>query len=170
MANVTIAPREHATPVEDPAIPEARSLRTGKILDAKRLISAFSFADAHISARIDEGLAGNPSASVFAFQYQDLGSEACARELGRRLPNFSVYARDAAVVNGSEGVWRVPSELPSKDWGPIRSSYWSAPAGGGSHEFILGAIEPFARFFSASRSTQVFVIPIPPAAPVATAA
>lgn len=41
MVNVTVAPREHATPVEDPAIPEARSLRTGKILDAKRLISAF---------------------------------------------------------------------------------------------------------------------------------
>lgn len=29
----------------------------------------FSFADAHISARIDEGLAANPSASVFAFQF-----------------------------------------------------------------------------------------------------
>lgn len=130
----------------------------------------FSFADAHISARIDEGLAGNPSASVFAFQYQALGSEACARELGRRLPNFSVYARDAAVVNGSEGVWRVPSELPSKDWGPIRSSYWCAPDGGGPHEFILGAIEPFARFFSASRSTQVFVTPIAPAVLATTAA
>lgn len=130
----------------------------------------FSFADAHISARIDEGLAGNLSASVFAFQYQTLASEACATELGRRLPNFSVYARDAAVVNGAEGVWRVPSELPSKDWGPIRSSYWCVPDGGGPHEFILGAIEPFARFFSASRSTQVFVTPITPAAPATTAA
>lgn len=130
----------------------------------------FSFADAHISARIDEGLAANPSASVFAFQYQALASEACARELGRRLPNFSVYARDSAVVNGSEGVWRVPSELPSKDWGPIRSSYWCVPDGGGSPEFTLGAIEQFARFFSASRSTQIFVTPIaltPPATTVA---
>jgi len=116
----------------------------------------FSFADAHISARVDEGLAANPSASVFAFQFQNLCKEICASELGRRLPNFSVYARDAAVVNGSEGAWRVPNELPSKDWGPIRASYWSKPDDSAPHEFILGGIEPFARFFSASRSTQIF--------------
>ena len=116
----------------------------------------FSFADAHISARVDEGLAANPSASVFAFQFQKLALEVCASELARRLPNFSVYARDAAVVNGSEGVWRVPDELPSKDWGPIRSSYWSRPDNKSPNEFTLGGIEPFASFFAASRSTQVF--------------
>jgi hypothetical protein len=127
----------------------------------------FSFADAHISARIDEGLAANPSASVFAFQFQKLANESCAGELGRRLPNFSVYARDAAVVNGSQGTWRVPSELPTKDWGPIRSSYWSQPDNASPHEFILGGIEPFARFFSASRSTQIFVTPMPFAGPAA---
>lgn len=130
----------------------------------------FSFADAHISARIDEGLAANPSASVFAFQFQKLGNETCAGELGRRLSNFSVYARDAAIVNGCEGVWRVPSELPSKDWGPIRSSYWSSPKDGEQHEFTLGAIEQFARFFSASRSTQVFATPLAPVDSAATAA
>lgn len=138
----------------------------------------FSFADAHISARIDEGLAGNPCASVFAFQYQKLENELYARELARRLPNFSVYARDAAVVNGTEGPWRVPNELPSRDWGPIRASYWSAPADGEPPEFTLGAIEPFARFFSASRSNQAFVAsPDPaltpaltPVAPLASAA
>ncbi len=119
----------------------------------------FSFADAHISARIDEGLAANPSASVFAFQFQQLTNEGSASELGRRLPNFSVYARDAAVVNGSAGLWKVPDQLPSKDWGPIRSSYWLRPDDKSPHEFILGRIEAFARFFSASRSTQAFVVP-----------
>ncbi|RYZ87413.1 MAG: SIR2 family protein, partial [Proteobacteria bacterium] len=116
----------------------------------------FSFADAHISARIDEGLAGNASASVFAFQYQKLDNEVYAGELARRLPNFSLYARDAAIINGTVGLWRVPAELPSKDWGPIRASYWTSPATGGPAEFILGGIEPFARFFSASRSLQAF--------------
>jgi hypothetical protein len=125
----------------------------------------FSFADAHISARIDEGLAGNPSASVFAFQYQTLECEIYAGELARRLPNFSLYARDAAVVNGTGGAWRVPGELPSKDWEPIRASYWTATNDGAASEFILGGIEPFARFFSASRSTQVFAPPVPPIAP-----
>ncbi|MES2339606.1 MAG: SIR2 family protein [Pseudomonadota bacterium] len=123
----------------------------------------FSFADAHISARIDEGLAANPSASVFAFQFQALGNEGCAVELGRRLPNFSVYARDAAVVNGSVGVWKVPAQLPSKDWGPIRSSYWARSDDTSPYEFILGRVEDFARFFSAARSAQAFVVaPAPP--------
>ncbi len=116
----------------------------------------FSFADAHISARVDEGLAGNASASVFAFQYQRLESEMFAGELARRLPNFSLYARNAAIVNGNAGDWRIPDELPSKDWGPIRASYWMSPIAGSPAEFILGGIEPFARFFSASRSMQAF--------------
>lgn len=120
----------------------------------------FSFADAHISARIDEGLSANPSASVFAFQFQKLANERCASELGGRLPNFSVYACDAAVVNGSAGPWRVPDQLPSKDWAPIRESYWSHPDGASPREFILGRIEAFARFFSAARSAQAFVVPL----------
>lgn len=121
------------------------------------LISAgFSFADAHISARIDEGLAANPSASVFAFQHKKLDDEACAQELAMRLPNFSLYARDAAVINGVSGPWRVPSELPSKDWGPIRASYWKLPATNGAPEFTLGAIESLSRFLAASKSTQAF--------------
>jgi hypothetical protein len=44
--NVTVDPRERATPVVDPAIVEARSLRTGRLLDAKRLISSFPYSDA----------------------------------------------------------------------------------------------------------------------------
>ena len=123
----------------------------------------FSFADAHISARVDEGLAGNPSAGVFAFQYQNLAGETCASELAHRLPNFSVYARDAAIVNGKEGMWQVPHELPSKDWGPIRASYWAVPETGKPPEFTLGGIEAFSKFFSASRSTQAF---LPSALPV----
>lgn len=44
--NVTIDPRERATPVDDPAIIEARSRRTGRLLDAKRLIGSFDYAAA----------------------------------------------------------------------------------------------------------------------------
>jgi hypothetical protein len=124
--------------------------------DTLLIAIGFSFADAHISARIAEGLSANPSAGVFAFQFKKLEEEACATELASKLPNFSVYARDAAVINAVRGVWRVPTELPSKDWGPIRSSYWAKPSSDKSAEFTLGAIEPFARFFSAARSTQIF--------------
>ena len=119
----------------------------------------FSFADAHVAARIDEGLAGNPSASVFAFQYKTLDGESFAYDLAKRRPNFSAYAKDKAIINCIEGLWEVPAELPSKDWGPIRSTYWAPANEGSPKEFILGAVEPFARFFAASRSSQAFNIP-----------
>lgn len=44
--NITVDPRERATPVDDPAIIEARSSRTGRLLDAKRLIRSFDYAAA----------------------------------------------------------------------------------------------------------------------------
>lgn len=136
--------------------------------DTLLIAIGFSFADAHISARIAEGLSANPSASVFAFQFKKIEEEVCARELAMKLPNFSVYARDAAVINGVCGAWRVPTELPSKDWGPIRSSYWAKPSSDAPADFTLGAIESFARFFSASRSTQIFsTAPAQAASPVA---
>jgi hypothetical protein len=121
----------------------------------------FSFADAHVAARIDEGLAANPSASVFAFQFKPLDEEVAACDLAKRRSNFSVYSPDQAKVNGTRGRWAVPTELPSKDWAPIRATYWGSPAGGEPAQFLLGAIEPFARFFSASRSMQAFTTPAP---------
>lgn len=149
-------------------------LRTFLTTEDTLLVSiGFSFADAHIAARIDEALAANPAASVFAFQFQSLDKEVCAVELALRRPNFSVYARDKAVINGVAADWSAPSEFPTKDWGPIRASYW-APAGAGPCEFKLGAIDAFAHFFANSRSPQAFDVappaPAPAAAPAAPAA
>jgi hypothetical protein len=129
----------------------------------------FSFSDAHVAARVDEGLAGNPSASVFAFQFKSLSDEMGACDLAKRRSNFSVYAKDRAMVNGTEGNWSLPPELPSKDWAPIRATYWGKFHSTEPEQFLLGAIEPFARFFSASRSSQAFSPPLPPTiVPLAT--
>lgn len=129
----------------------------------------FSYSDAHVTARIDEALAGNPSASVFAFQFKPLAEEVAACDLAKRRSNFSIYCPDQAKVNGMRGRWVVPGELPSKDWGPIRATYWGSPASDQPAQFLLGAIEPFARFFSASRSMQAFTIAAPPVVPIAVA-
>ncbi len=48
--NITVDPRERATPVDDPAITEARNPRTGRLLNAKRLIRLFRY-DAAIRLR-----------------------------------------------------------------------------------------------------------------------
>lgn len=123
--------------------------------DTLLIASGFSFADAHISARIDEALAGNPSASVFAFQFKSLDDEHAACDIAMRRSNFTVYARDKAIVNGVTGAWQLPSQLPSKDWGPIRSTYWET-ADNGVGEFKLGEIEKLARFVAASRTHQSY--------------
>lgn len=106
-------------------------------------------------------MAGNPAASVFAFQFQKLEKEVYATELGLRRPNFSVYARDKAVISGVAAEWKAPGELPTKDWGPIRNGYWASPSTDERAEFKLGAIEDFARFFTNSRSPQAFDTPNP---------
>ncbi len=129
----------------------------------------FSFADAHVAARVSEGLAANPSASLFAFQFKTLKEEEFARDLASKRPNFSVYARDGGMMNGIDAPWQIPTDLPSKDWGPIRASYWGSPSSGDPAQFLLGAIEPFAKFFASSRTPQIFSAAVPAAAPVAGA-
>lgn len=133
--------------------------------DSLLVALGFSFADAHVAARIDEGLAACPSSGVFAFQFRTLAEETYACDIAARRPNFSVYARDAAVINGVPARWETPLELPTRDWGPIRKSYWEPTTSDGPPEFKLGAITDFARFLASSRSTQAW--DPPPAAPTA---
>lgn len=127
--------------------------------DDTLLISiGFSYSDAHVAARIDEGLAGNASASVFAFMFKSLDEEQAACDLASKRPNFSVYARDKAMMNGTRGAWVVSTDLPSKDWAPIRATYWGNQKEGEPNQFLLGAVEPFCKFFAASRSAQIFSV------------
>ena len=145
-------------------------LRMFLAIEDTLLISiGFSYADAHIADRISEALDANPAASVFAFQFQDLEKEANAAKLASRRSNFSVYARDKAVVSGVAADWQAPNELPTKDWGPIRNSYWSTPTGGPDGGFKLGAIKDFTRFFANSRSPQAFDAAVASATPAPTA-
>jgi hypothetical protein len=83
--------------------------------DTLLIATGFSFADAHVSARIDECLVANPSASVFAFQFKDLDQELCACDIASRRPNMSVYSPDKAMINGIPAPW-LPGEPPTRDW------------------------------------------------------
>lgn len=130
--------------------------------DTLLIATGFSFADAHISARVNECLSANPSASVFAFQFKPLGQEPHAREIAVRRANMSVFCPDRAVVNGVDAPW-VPGDLPTQDWAPIRATYWdskSANQGGG---FQLGRFDMLTRFFASSGAIQQFPPPPNPA-------
>lgn len=119
--------------------------------DTLLICSGFSFFDAHISAVIDESLAANPAASVFAFQYGTLSDNKAAAEIAYRRPNLSVFAQDCAVISGVKAAWR-PGEPLSKEWLAIRTSYWRDEGDGA--KFVLGSFTNLARFLALSQAEQ----------------
>ncbi|WP_428563600.1 MAG: SIR2 family NAD-dependent protein deacylase [Solidesulfovibrio sp. DCME] len=131
--------------------------------DTLLIASGFSFADAHISARIDECLSANPSASVFAFQFKLLDDETFACDIAGRRANMSVYSPDKAMINGVVGTW-VPGDLPTRDWGSIRAGYWGIEDGNDVEQFLLGRFDRLARFFASSRSDRR----LPTASPISS--
>ena len=123
--------------------------------DTLLIATGFSFADAHISARIDECLAANPSASVFAFQFKQLEQEIYARDIAGRRANMSLYSPDKAMINGIAAPW-MPGDMPTRDWGAIRETYWGIDENSGAAQFQLGRFDRLARFFASSRAAQHF--------------
>jgi len=117
--------------------------------DTLLIASGFSFADAHVSARIDECLAANPATSVFAFQFKPLNDETYACDIASRRSNMSVYSPDAAMINGIRAEWK-PGDPPSKDWGPIQEGYWDQT----TQKLTLGRFDMLAKFFASARSNQ----------------
>lgn len=123
--------------------------------DTLLIATGFSFADAHISARIDECLTANPSASVFAFQFKPLDEEVHARDIAARRANMSLYSPDKAMINGIAAPW-MPGDLPTRDWAAIRATYWDVDEKSGVAQFRLGRFDRLARFFASSRAAQHF--------------
>ena len=111
--------------------------------DTLLICSGFSFADAHITAKLSECMSANPSSALIALQYQHLDKEVYATELASRCPNMSVYCRDGAIINGIKAPWRL-GDPPSKNWVAIRAEYWK------DGNFLLGDFKLLARFLAMS--------------------
>ena len=121
--------------------------------DTLLLTVGFSFRDAHICAVIDEALAMNANAAVFAFQFRELVNEQPASKLAYDRPNLSVYAADGAVISGVAGKWR-PGD-PPKNWIEIRASFWGVQGTSQAPTFLLGDFASFCRFCALSHSIDV---------------
>lgn len=128
--------------------------------DTLLIATGFSFADAHISALIDECLSANPSTSVFAFQFKPLDHEIHVRDIAGRRANMSIYSPDKAMINGIVASW-VPGDLPTRDWGAIRATYWDIEESSGAGQFQLGRFDRLAKFFASSRAVQHFPSALP---------
>ncbi|MGV2841434.1 SIR2 family protein [Vibrio cyclitrophicus] len=116
--------------------------------DSLLITTGFSFADAHITAKMDECLSENPSSAVIAMQFRQLEDEKCAVDIGQRRPNLSVYCLDGAVINGVEAKWKT-GELLGKNWEVIRQEYWN------SDKFRLGDFATLAHFLAKSGSDKI---------------
>ena len=127
--------------------------------DTLLIATGFSFADAHISARISECLAANPTASVFAFQYKNLSDETYVSQIAMTRSNMSVYSPDKALINGIAAPWR-PGAPPTRDWHSVRDSYWSTLEDNAGKKFELGNFDRLAHFFASCGSTQFTPKPI----------
>jgi SIR2-like domain len=125
--------------------------------DTLLITTGFSFADAHISARVDECLTANPSTALFAFQFRPLTQETHASEIAFRRANMSLYCPDYAVVNGVAAPW-LPGDPPTRDWEPIRAGYWGSLESDGPPQFLLGNFVNLARFFASTHSTQTIPV------------
>jgi hypothetical protein len=111
--------------------------------DSLLITVGFSFADAHISAKLGECMAENSSAAILAFQYRSLAEECFATGIAKDRPNMSVYCRDGAVINGVNARWHL-GDLPSKNWEIIRGEYWD------EGKFVLGDFLSFSKFLAKS--------------------
>ena len=77
---------------------------------------------------------------------------------------MSLYSPDKAVINGVAAPW-MPGDMPTRDWGAIRATYWDIDEKIGAAQFQLGRFDRLARFFASSRAAQHF----PAAAPIVDA-
>ena len=124
--------------------------------DTLILSAGFSFADAHISSRLLECLMANPTAALYAFQFNSLADEKAAKELALKCPGISVFCNDGAVINGVEAKWKIGTP-PAKNWHEIRAEYYK------DDKFLLGDFLRLARFLATAGSdiSQDVVPPIP---------
>ncbi len=120
--------------------------------DTLLLAIGFSFRDPHVCAVLDEALAMNSNAAVFAFQYQSLNAEAPSCKLALDHPNMSVYALDGAVVSGVPGQWRLGET--QKNWEDIRASFWGSKTPSDSPSFLLGNFAHFTRFCALAQASD----------------
>ncbi|QTT89314.1 SIR2 family protein [Pseudomonas chlororaphis] len=124
--------------------------------DTLILSTGFSFADAHISSRLLECLMANPTAALFAFQFNGLADEKAAKELALKCPGISVFCSDGAVINGIEAKWKIGTP-PTKNWHEIRAEYYK------DNKFLLGDFLRLARFLATAGSdiSQDAAPPVP---------
>jgi hypothetical protein len=111
-------------------------------------VTGYSFSDQHINEALIEGLKANPSAICYALQFDELAKYPIATKLATDVANFSVLARDSAVIRRRRGKWLSRSSV---DQSSILSGFTMKDEPSESDkpipsEFVLGDFSRLALF------------------------
>jgi hypothetical protein len=69
------------------------------------VLCGYSFRDEHINEVIVQGLQGTPTAIAFALLFDSVEKYPVAVRLARGRSNLSLFAKDGAVISGSQAKW-----------------------------------------------------------------
>lgn len=81
--------------------------------DSFLIVSGYSFGDQHLNETIMDALARSRGSAVFAFLYENLAESSSVVKLAQKEPKLSVLGRNAGVIGGRFGEWRLNRE-PSR--------------------------------------------------------
>lgn len=104
----------------------------------------YSFGDKHLNSAIEEGLQGNPHATLFALCYGALDSYPAAQKLAERSGNFSLFADDQAIVGTRQGGWSAVETSTTIAVTPA-TDVDGKPA---AAKFALGDFDAFGKFLA----------------------
>ena len=117
---------------------------------AALVICGYSFRDEHINEVIVQGLQSTPTTIAFALLFKNLSDYGQATALAQMRSNFTLLARDGAVIGGRISKWlemdagAVSTDTdPWVDWTPVDPE---TDGGKQSAEFKLGDFAIFGKF------------------------
>lgn len=117
---------------------------------AALVICGYSFRDEHINEVIVQGLLSTPTAIAFALLFKNLSDYGQATDLAQMRSNFTLLARDGAVIGGQISKWlemdagAVSTDTdPWVEWTPVDPA---TDGGKQSAEFKLGDFAIFGKF------------------------
>lgn len=125
--------------------------RLTKVLFRERsllLISGYSFGDEHINSVIFSALEARPSSHVIALQFPNLKPNDTIVKIAEKLKNFTVYGRDAAVISGQYGQWKLTNPIDPKVADFMTCGFKTDPKAPSAltGEFLLGDFADFGKF------------------------
>ncbi len=88
------------------------------------IIVGYSFSDEHINDVLIQTLRGSSSSAIFALMYGELENNSYVVALAKGCGNFSVIAKNGAVIGTKEALWKEVKEQPDSNL-PVRAVEWT---------------------------------------------